>query len=44
MKRIFRQEVEIINANDKALLKAGYIKESEVRQMKVEMMVHTGAL
>ena len=40
---IFRQEVEIINANDKALLKAGYIKESEVRQMKVEMMVDTGA-
>ena len=39
---IFRQEVEIINANDKALLKAGYIKESEVRQMKVEMMVDTG--
>jgi clan AA aspartic protease len=40
---IFRQEVEIINANDTALLKAGYIKESEVRQMKVEMMVDTGA-
>ena len=39
----FRQEVEIINANDTALLKAGYIKESEVRQMKVEMMVDTGA-
>lgn len=43
MKRIFRQEVEIINANDNALLKAGYIKESDVRQMKVEMMVDTGA-
>jgi clan AA aspartic protease len=43
MMGIFRQEVEIINANDKALLKAGYIKESEVRQMKVEMMVDTGA-
>ncbi len=40
---IFRQEVEIINANDTALLKAGYIKESEVRQMKVEMMADTGA-
>ena len=40
---IFRQEVEIINANDTALLKAGYIKESEVRQMKVKMMVDTGA-
>ncbi|HMS70482.1 MAG TPA: hypothetical protein PKD18_20185 [Saprospiraceae bacterium] len=40
---IFRQEVEIINANDTALLKAGYIKESEVRQMKVEMKVDTGA-
>ena len=39
----FRQEVEIINANDTALLKAGYIKESEVRQMKVEMMFDTGA-
>ena len=35
--------MEIINANDTALLKAGYIKESEVRQMKVEMMVDTGA-
>lgn len=40
---IFRQEVEIINANDTALLKAGYIKDSDVRQMKVEMMVDTGA-
>lgn len=40
---IFRQEVEIINASDTALLKAGYIKESEVRQMKVEMMVDTRA-
>ena len=35
--------MEIINANDTALLKAGYIKESEVRQMKVEMKVDTGA-
>lgn len=40
---IFRQEVEIINANDTSLLTAGYIKESEVRQMKVEVMVDTGA-
>ncbi len=40
---IFRQEVHIINANDKALLKAGFIKENELRQMKVLMMVDTGA-
>jgi clan AA aspartic protease len=41
--RIFKQEVQIINANDTALHKAGYIKASEVRKMKVKMMVDTGA-
>ncbi len=32
---IFRQEVEIINANDTALLKADYIKESNCRSLQL---------
>jgi len=31
----FRQEVEIINTNDTALLKADYIKESNCRSLQL---------
>lgn len=40
---IFKQEVLILNANDKALAKNGYITNEEVRQLKIPMMVDTGA-
>jgi clan AA aspartic protease len=40
---IFRQEVHILNAKDVYSAEDGKMSENEIRQMKVEMMVDTGA-
>src|SRR4051812_5746927 len=40
---IFRQNIKIINGNDLALLRAGYISEAEVRQMEVPFLIDGGA-
>ena len=40
---VFRQTIRIINGDDLALLRAGYIGEAKVRQMEVPFLIDSGA-
>lgn len=40
---IFRQKIKIINADDAALSRRGYISPSEIREMEPDFLVDTGA-
>lgn len=40
---VFRQNVLVTNANDLAVMRAGYIKESDVRRMEVPFVIDSGA-
>lgn len=40
---VFRQTIKVINGSDLAVLRAGYITESQVRQMEVPLLIDSGA-
>ena len=40
---VFRQKVKIINADDQALQRRGYLTQDEVKQMDIDFLVDTGA-
>ena len=40
---VFRQKVKIINADDQALQRRGYLTQDEVKQMDINFLVDTGA-
>jgi len=37
-------DIELINSDDLALVRRGYLKESEVRKMKVKALIDSGAM
>jgi hypothetical protein len=41
--RVFKQNVLVTNGNDLAVLRAGFIKEADVRKMEVSFLIDSGA-
>ena len=40
---VFKQNIQVINGNDLAVLRAGYITETDVRKMEIPFLIDSGA-
>lgn len=40
---VFKQNVQVTNGNDLAVLRAGFMKEADVRKMEVPFLIDSGA-